>query len=480
MRRALVFLAAARLAAQQTQTAIVDVNVIDVARGEVRAGQTVVVAGGRIEAIGPAAQVAIPSGAARVAGAGRYVMPGLWDMHVHLRSDQKNPAVRLVAENEAMLDLFLPNGVVGIREMGGDLADEVIRWRDEVAAGKRQGPRILTAGRKIDSEPPAWAGSLGVKTAEGARQAVRQLKQSGADFVKVYFNDVPPEVLAAVIAEAHQSGLKVTGHMPVNIGIRRFVETGIDGMEHSQYFPAAEPEEYSRYARERETRRGKKWAMDGAESAARLLGMQDAKETEAVLRLMAAKHFWVTPTLTVYAHSVENGSRDYDSDARRRYFFPAIWSTWDAKAGFRRPYTGRTLELRTEGLRRWREATAAAARAGVPMLMGTDSGANNEHTMPGWSVHEELEELVGAGLTPAEALRMATINAAEWRGAAATEGSVERGKVADLVLLRSNPLEAIRHTREIEAVVQGGRYYSRADLDSELKRAETAASLSRH
>jgi hypothetical protein len=165
--------------------AMTHVNVIDVVAGVVRADQTVVLANGKITTVGLSSSVEVPREAVIVAAAGEYLIPGLWDMHVHLRSNAAEPATRLAAENEAMLDLFLPNGVVGICEMGGDLADHVIRWRDEIHAGKREGPRILTAGRKIDNDPPAWPGSIGVKTTEEARQAVDLNQSLGADFIKI-------------------------------------------------------------------------------------------------------------------------------------------------------------------------------------------------------------------------------------------------------------------------------------------------------
>ncbi len=130
------------------------------------------------------------------------------------------------------------------------------------------------------------------------------------------------------------------------------------------------------------------------------------------------------------------------------------------------------MELEGIGLKHLKEATLAAHKAGVLMILGTDCGANNVHVIPGWSIHEELAELVKAGLSPAEALRMATINAARWRGESATEGNVERGKVADLLILRSNPLEAIRHTQEIDAVFKSGKRYSRSDLDAMLRQVE--------
>ena len=197
----------------------------------------------------------------------------------------------------ALLGLFLPNGVVGVREMGGDLADRVLRWRDEIRSGERIGPRILTAGRKIDREPPAWDGSLGVTTPEGAREAVRLVKQSGADFVKVYFSIVSPEVLKAVVDEAHKDNLKVIGHKAYNLSIQALLDIGQDGIEHSQYLLVAKRDEYELYGREMAARRGTPLAMDSAELNARLLHMEDAKEEERVYQTMAAKQVWVTPTL---------------------------------------------------------------------------------------------------------------------------------------------------------------------------------------
>jgi imidazolonepropionase-like amidohydrolase len=201
--------------------AIIDTNVVDVVQGSVLNHLSVVTERGRITDMGPADTVKIPVQVVRIPGQGRYLMPGLWDMHIHLRSNQAKPDVPLVDENAALLDLFLPNGVVGVREMGGDLADSVFRWRDEIRSGKRTGPRILTAGRKIDQEPPSWIGSLGVKAPEAAREAVRQVRQNGADFVKVYFSNIPAEVLSAVVDEAHKNNLKVIGHLAGTFRFRR-------------------------------------------------------------------------------------------------------------------------------------------------------------------------------------------------------------------------------------------------------------------
>jgi imidazolonepropionase-like amidohydrolase len=456
--------------AAQNTTAIEHVNVVDVVTGEIRNDQTVLISDGRITIAGPAASVAHPLEAKIIRAQGKYLLPGLWDMHVHLRSASNQPGVQLHTENESVLGLFLANGIVGIREMGGDLADDVIQWRNEIRSGKREGPRIITAGRKIDNNPPAWPGSIGVSSADEARQAVRLIKDSGADFVKVYFRNIAPQTFKATVEEAHKQDLKVTGHRPGNMSIQELVETGIDELQHQQYLPATLREQYDALWRERSSRAGKPWSMNANEFQARLLALQDEKESERVYGLMAEKQFWVTPTVAVYTHRLEPGIRDYESDYRKRYFFPAIRDTWDPKKGVRSPVP-LAPELEQAVLKRWEEATLAAFKAGVPMMLGTDCGADNFYVMPGWAVHEEMEALVRIGLKPADVLRMATVNGAKWRGDAG-EGTVEPGKVADLLLVRANPLTDIRHTQEIDSVFQGGRYYSRSTLDAMLKAAE--------
>jgi imidazolonepropionase-like amidohydrolase len=464
--------------AQPTQRtiAITHVNIVDVVAGNVRADQTVIVTDSRIAAAGSATVIKIPAGVTSIAGQGTYLLPGLWDMHVHLRSDHEKPDLPLSRENESILDLFLPNGVVGIRDMGGDLSDQVIQWRNEIHAGKREGPYILTAGRKLDNDPPTWPGSIGVAGPDEARQAVRQVSDTGADFVKVYFANVAPATFKAVIEEAHSRRLKVTGHKPDNMSIQEFIETGVDGMEHALFLPATPREQYDALEHERSSRSGKPWAMERRERLARLIAMEDDKEGDRVYRLMAKKQLWVTPTIAITPHVwfIETGGRAHDSDDRKLFVFPAIWATWDPKTSGRKPPPSELRPLLDAVSKREEQATLTAFKAGVPMMLGTDCGANNTYMIPGWSTHEELQALVRIGLTPADALRLATLNAAQWRGAS-DEGSVEQGKVADLVLLRSNPLSDIRHAQDVDSVLQGGHYYSRSDLDSMLKRARAQA-----
>ena len=466
---ALVF--AAMLFAQGVDAgiAIVGVNVIDVTSGKVVAGQTVLIDSSRIAAVGAAESVTVPAGAKTVDGKGFYLIPGLWDMHVHLRSNPVDRYKPLVEENAALLELFLVNGVVGVREMGGDLSDHVLAWRDQIRAGKRIGPRILTPGRKLDVESPAWPGSIAVTSPEEARNAVQQMKQLGADFIKVYFNRVEPATFKAVIDEAHRSGLKVSGHLPPNLSLQTAFELGLDGMEHSTLQTPLQAT-HDRFAAEADARKKMELTMDAAEIARRRMFMHDAKEASRLFPLFASRAFWVTPTMVVQ-HRVryEIAERDFDSDPRKRYFFPAIWASWDAKAGMRRPPSAAVLDVLKRSIKQSGELVLAAHKAGVPLLTGTDCGVSNNYVLPGWSLHEELEALVKLGLTPVEALRTATVNPAKWRGESATEGTIEKGKRADLVLLRSNPLNHIGSTREIEAVFLGGELYPRSKLDAMLR-----------
>ncbi|MCC6538218.1 MAG: amidohydrolase family protein [Bryobacterales bacterium] len=449
--------------------ALTGVDVIDVVAGKSVPTQTVIIDNGRIAALGEAAAVAVPAGAKTVDARGFYLSPGLWDMHVHLRSNPVDRDKALVDENAALLELFPIHGVVGVREMGGDLSDHVLAWREQIRAGKRVGPRILTPGRKLDVAAPAWPGSIAVTSPESARRAVTQMKQLGADFIKVYFNQVEPPVFKAVMDEAHRVGLKVTGHLPPNLSLQTAFELGLDGMEHSTLDTPLEAA-HAHFAAEAAARKKADLAMDTLETNRRRLFLHDAKEAERLYPLLAARPLWVTPTLMVQARvRHEIAEKDFSTDPRRRYFFPAIWASWDTKAGMRKPPAAPVLEVLKRAVKRGAELTLQAHKAGVPILAGTDCGVSNNYVMPGWSLHEELEALVKAGLTPADALRTATVNPARWRGEEASEGTVEKGKRADLVLVRSNPLETIASTREVEAVFLGGEYYPRAKLDAMLR-----------
>jgi imidazolonepropionase-like amidohydrolase len=466
------------IAQQAGPLVITNVNVIDVMSGGVRPNQNLVVVGDRISQLGAASEVRPPAEAKQIAGEGYYLIPGLWDMHIHLRSDPTKPGISLAKENAAILKLFLVNGVVGVREMGGDLAESVIEWRQEIEAGKREGPRIVTGGRKLDEEKPQWPGSISVMTPDEGRQAVLQVKRLGADFVKIYFRTVDPAVLRAIVEEAHKQHMKVTGHAPRNIPPDELVNIGVDGLEHVPFmsgggpFIAASGAQLEGFFKEEEARSKTPLSMSGAERNSRLMWMSDEATATELYKTMARKDFFLTPTVTVITRNVEVTEKDLSSDTRKRFLFPAIWMSWDLKTGLRHPLSADFLPIYKEQVKRGGDNLRAAHKAGVVILAGTDSGVANSYVLPGWSLHEELENFVKNGFTPLEALQTATVNSAKWRGRFESEGVIEKNRVADLVMLRANPLQSIGRTREIEAVISHGRYYSRADLDHLLAGVE--------
>jgi len=444
--------------------AITNVNVVDVEAGSVVQDRTVVVEGDRITAIldGDAPR---PARAQIVDGRGRYLIPGLWDMHVHLfRHDPR-------ASNEATwFPLFVANGVTGVREMFTNFEDLPILqgWRREFKAG-RIAPRIPAAGQLIDGANPIRKGSLSAASPEQGRALVREIRHRGGDFVKVY-TGLNRDTYLAIADEAKKSGLPFAGHVPTSMRVAEAAALGHKSQEHFGYVER-DCSRSDRSIAEWEAVR----AIRVGQYDRTVLAEYDAQRCRALFDTLAANGSWMTVDLVVRASLLEEPRWSESPNLR---FIPAwIRAGWLAA----RPAGGRPAEQLER--RRGREQlkarmTSGARAAGVPLLAGTDVG--NPYLVPGFSLHENLELMVSeAGFSPAEALRTATINPARFLGLESSAGSIAAGKAADLVLLDRDPLQDIRNTTQIAAVVANGRYLDRAALDALLLQAETAAAESR-
>ena len=405
--------------------AVTHVTVVDVAAGGLVPGQNVVVRGGRIVAAGDTARVAVPPGATVVDGRGRYLIPGLWDMHVHALFDAE------VART--FLPRFVAEGVTGVRDMGGTV--EVMRAaRFALLAGTLVGPRIVAAGRILDGPQPVDPSvSLAVGTPEQARAAVDSLASHGADFIKVY-TLLPRAAYFAVLREAARLHLPVAGHVPAEVTTLEAADSGQRSIEHlrDEVEPLC------------------KAAADAA--CGRLLDS------------LRAHRVWLVPTLVVLRTKAILDDSILIQDPRLATMPTLVRDAWDAlRAGNQGRPRSYWLAKRT---RFYGELalTGAAWKDSVSLLAGTDAGAL--YTYPGSSLHDELAQLVRAGLTPAAALRAATLGPAEFLGATDSLGTVAAGKVADLVLLDADPLADIGNTRRIRAVVLRGRLFGREALDA--------------
>ncbi|MBI4903651.1 MAG: amidohydrolase family protein [Acidobacteria bacterium] len=448
-------------------TAIEHVTVIDVISGATLAGRTVLIDHGVITAIGHSGQVSVPADSVRVDGAGKFLIPGLWDMHIHFRGGKQ-----LIPDNEVLLSLFTALGITGVREMGGDFVETVFRWRKQINAGRRIGPHIITSGPKLDGPKPAWPGSIPVKDAMEGQSAVRRLKSMGADFVKLYFPGLSRDTFTAILDEARAQHLAVSGHLPsASMSVREFVDSGVHSIEHSRHYilPGCSTGEAAAFGEMRDwVRNGRK--PPAPNTNAKIIDAMDEPLCTELMQRLRQHDVWVTPTLVVTRRTSRLGREDFTADPRRKYVGPGIWKSW-MPDGRRKPPSESALSTleRVEKLNF--DLVARMQKAGVGLLAGSDSGHSNNFTFPAFSLHEELRMMVDAGLTPAEALRIATWNPARYLRQEATAGSVEKGKRADLVLLNANPLDDIANTEKIDAVILHGRLLRRKQLDELLARA---------
>lgn len=434
--------------------AITNVTVVDVERERLIGPRTVLVRDGRIASIVAPRDAQLPSTAQHIDGRGRFLMPGLVDMHVHLfnLSSHRPP-------NDWSFPLYVANGITAVRDMRADAASIqlVNRWRKALDDGELIAPRILAAGIAVYGASP-----------EDAARQVDSAAHAGAEFIKV-FSEVPTSHWRAILAAAKADSLPVVGHVPAGVPLLLAATAGQRSDEHlMQAFEACSSIE----ARLLEERR------DLAGDA--LIARRDAQEPEtlkafdpifcrSMAKALAATGQVQVPTLVLADEDLLGKTRSPSADPRWRYLRP------DERARWQRFLDGYTAQDAALAQQRWpiaHQIVSFIHQAGVTIMAGTDAPMPGVY--PGFSLHEELDLLVASGLTPAEALRAATLDPARFLGIANESGSVEVGKRADLLLLDADPLSDIRNTHRIRAVLLDGRLLRRADLDALLKNAATA------
>ena len=434
--------------------AITDVAVIPMTSDTVLRGSTVIVRDGRIAEVGPGARVAIPAGARRIDGRGRYLIPGLSDMHAHLYSDAQAPDS--LAPDE--LAVMLANGVTTVRLMIG--TPEHLALRREIGAGRLLGPQLWVASPQFAGR--AYENGVVVATPEDARRQVAAVADAGYEFIKLTL-DITPPVFDAIVAAAHARGIPVVGHVDPQVGVARAIAAG-QQIEHLDNYleavladSAPMRESVSNYG----VFRPQNWeSLDWIDDAkvARIAG-----ET-------ARAGIWSAPTLYVFNTAFARGQRHDELRARPDWSLMPSW--W--RAGYLRAreryWQAPASEARRQRYIEVRNALVKAiADSGGKLLASSDTP--EWFQVYGWTLHRELGAFVEAGLTPYQALETATRNPAEFLKATRDFGTIEPGRRADLVLLSANPLDDIGNTTRIEAVAIGGRWLDRAALDRMLQRS---------
>lgn len=453
-----VLLPALRIAGQDSiddrALAITRVTVIDATGSPPQLDMTVVVKRGRIVALGRAGKTAIPKGAQVIEATGKFLIPGLWDMHVHTAA-----TLRPAGNREIFFPLFIAHGVTGIRDMGG-FVPELSRWRDEIESGAALGPRMVFSGSMLDGPPGPI--SLATRNEESARQAVDYLKRHGADFIKVQ-GLLSREAYFAIAAEAKKRNMPFAGHVPDPVTALEASKAGQASIEHlTRVLQSCAINEEEQ--------------ADGWRGLEHLLDSYSEEKAAALFAAFVKNKTWHCPTL-VWEHGYFFiNESDFLHDTRLKYI-PDSWEEQIWKKFRSDSLKGRTAQDAQNGRRRFEkelEVVGSMQRAGVGILAGTDTAA--PYVFPGFSLHEELQWLVKAGLTPMEALQAATRNPARFLKLDGSLGTIEKGKLADLVLLEANPLDDIRNTQRIAAVIARGKYLDKQALNALLDRAATAAS----
>ena len=434
---------------------IEDVTIINVAGGPPRPHQCVIVRGNRIADVTDQQNCAQrkDDGVIRIQGKGKFLIPGLWDMHVHMVFGDWFPHGL-----DVTLPLFVANGITGVRDMGGEL-DVLQQWRKEISAGTLIGPRIVMSGPMLDGPKPRFPSSIAIKSPEDGRRAVDNLKKHGADFIKLQ-SLIPREAVFAIADEAKKQGITFVGHVPDSVRASEMSNAGQKSFEHLiGIFEGSSPLEDE--------------FIKGAKSEGKFLSTYDPKRAAALFELLAKNHTWQCPTLVWERGGNLIDQTDFAHDTRAKYV-PAYWKdvTWKRFTDeIEHDFNIDGLATRKAFVAKELEVVNEMHHAGIPFLAGTDTPPG-VYIFPGFSLHEELQRFVAAGFTPLEALQTATLNPAKFLGMEDRLGTIEAGKLADMVLLDANPLEDISNTQKIAAVVVNGRYLSRSELDKMLAGVE--------
>jgi len=443
------------------------VTVIDVTGGPTQPDRTVVIADGHITEISDSAKAVVPKDSQVVEAKGKFLIPGLWDMHVHWF-------------DKDYLPLFIANGVTGVRQMLGN--PELQQQRKEIEKTALLGPRMIIASALVDGPKPLWSGSISVATEAEGRLAVTQVKQDGADFVKVY-SFLPREAYFAIADEARKQAIPFAGHVPFGVSVDEASDAGQKSIEHlAGMFEScsSRAEELHKMANEDLAdmiAMGKPDLTGGPRYHAAghlLLDSYSAQKCAAVFAHLKKNATWICPTLVLFRTMALVDDPSLLKDPRAKYMPRQVRESWDPKTNFLLKMGASNVAYAKEQFRRDLEIVAGLDHAGVGIIAGTDMLI--PYGLPGFGLHDELALYVQAGLTPLAALQTATYNPARFLGKEKEMGTIEKGKIADLVLLDANPLEDIKNTTKIAAVVFGGTLFPKTSIVAMLAKAQALAS----
>ncbi|MEZ4964259.1 MAG: amidohydrolase family protein [Saprospiraceae bacterium] len=419
-----------------------NVQVLPMDRDTVLLHQTVVARDGRIIALGDTAAVPLPADALMIDGAGRFLMPGLTEMHAHV------PPVDDIADMQRVLALFALNGVTAIRGMLGH--PKHLELRELLQKGAVFGPRFYTAGPPLDGES--------IRTPEEARAAVIEQKRAGYDFLKVLMPGLTPPVFDAMVAAAKKESMPFAGHVPFQVGAKGAIEAGYASIDHMDGFVESLVPGIGQMTAEE----------------AGLFGMfvadrADTSGIDALVEALYAHGIWVVPTQSLAERwfAPDVSAEMLQQEPEMIYMSKKEIKNWTNTKNelMSDPRYDSLKMVRFRNIRR--QMILKCEQKGVGLLLGSD--APQVFNVPGFSIHHELQYLIAAGLSPYEALRSGTVQAGRFFGRD-DMGIIAEGAVSDLILLNGNPLKDVSFTQNPEGILLGSRWVSSARRQTELKK----------
>lgn len=388
----------------------------------------------------------------------KYIIPGLWDMHVHFGGGDS-----LVQENKNLLPLYVAHGITAVRDAAADLSPSVLAWRGEIEEGKLLGPTLFTSGPKLEGYKSIWAGDIEVGNKTEIRKALDSLQKMKVDFVKITDNTLSPSLFLEVLAEANSLKLKTSGHVPFALIMEEVAAAGLGSVEHMIYMLKAGSREEKLISADVASGR-----TTYREALPLLLETFDENVAFESYKKIASYGTVVVPTLNISYTTAYLDQNDHQNDDYLKYIGKGLRKTYDWRVGRASKDDAKSIDTRHKVYEKTKAILPIVHKAGVKIIAGTDAGYLNSFVYPGIGLHQELAIFVEAGLTPLEALQTATVNGPAFLGKSARYGDISPGNFADLVILDENPLLDIRATQHIHAVILKGKVFNRQSIDQLL------------
>lgn len=432
-------------------------NVIDIVSGNI-SKQSIFINEGRIVKLSNSVEENAYTSEIVLDGTDKYILPGFWDNHVHFRGGDS-----LIQANKDFLKLFIMNGITTVRDAGGDLTSSVMAWKQQIENKSLVGPTIFSAGPKIDGKNATWAGSLVVETEDDISVALDSLQALNVDFVKLYDSRISGDLYLKTIQEATKRGLITSGHMPFTVTLDETLDTGIAGIEHLYYVLKGCSSEEKQITEAIKNGEYGFWA-----SMEKLIATYQDSTAENTFESLKEHNTYVVPTLHIGNVLSYLDEVNHENDSYLKLMPPGIIKTYEGRIRRSLNSSEQARQNRKELNSFFKSLAKSLSDANVKLLAGSDSGASNSYTYPGISLHQELEAMVDAGISNLKALQNSAYNGSQFLKKDSDYGTVTAGKISDLVILNSNPLDDINNTRDIEFVIKGNDVFNPEIIANEV------------